>query len=100
MNRLLLLLLLSVSCFFASAREYHVSPKGSDENEGSLKAPFKTISKAAAVAVAGDTITVHEGVYREMVVPPRGGVSADKRITNRAAPGEKVQIKGSEIIKG
>lgn len=48
----------------------------------------------------GDTITVHRGVYRERVAPPRGGTSDDRRIVYRAAPGERVEITGSEIIKG
>ena len=38
-------------------------------------------------------------MYRERVNPPRGGISDDKRIVYQAAPGEKVVIKGSEIIK-
>jgi len=45
-------------------------------------------------------ITVHEGVYRERVNPPRGGSSDDKRIVYHAAAGEKVIIKGSEIVTG
>ncbi len=48
----------------------------------------------------GDTITVHKGVYRERINPPRGGESDAKRITYQAAKGEKVVIKGSEVIKG
>ncbi len=100
MIRLFVLLLTLTSHCMAFAIEYHVSPQGHDSNKGSFLAPFKTISKAASIAVAGDTITVHQGVYREMVVPPRGGNSDVKRITYRAAPGEKVEIKGSEIIKG
>ncbi len=82
------------------AAEYHVSPSGLDSNKGSKSGPFKTISAAAQVAQAGDVITVHEGVYRERVNPPRGGESDRKRIVYQAAPGEKVVIKGSEIIKG
>ena len=82
------------------AREYHVSPAGRDDHDGSIAQPFKTISAAAAIAQPGDVVTVHEGVYRERVNPPRGGTSDDLRIIYRAAPGEKVVIKGSEIIKG
>ena len=41
-----------------------------------------------------------EGVYRERNNPPRGGESDQKRIVYQAAPGEKVVIKGSEVIKG
>ena len=81
-------------------KEYHVSVKGNDTNDGSLSKPFKTIAAAANVAMPGDTITVHTGVYREQVAPPRGGNSEQERIWYRAARGEKVEIKGSEIIKG
>ncbi len=88
-----------ISCT-TGATEYHVSPSGLDSNTGSQLKPFKTISAAARIAQPGDVITVHEGVYREHVNPPRGGISDDKRIVYRAADGEHVMIKGSEIIKG
>ncbi len=42
---------------------------------------------------------MHAGTYRERVSPPRGGLSDASRITYQAAPGEKVEIKGSEIVK-
>ncbi len=83
-----------------SAKEHHVSVKGSDTNVGTQSAPLKTISAAAKVAQAGDVITVHEGTYRELINPPRGGESDAKRITYRAAEGEKVVIKGSEVVTG
>jgi hypothetical protein len=35
---------------------------------------------AAAVAQPGDVITVHAGIYRERVTPPRGGNSDSERI--------------------
>ena len=82
------------------AKEYHVSIIGNDSNDGSLSRPYKTISAAANAAVPGDVITVHTGVYREQITPPRGGNSDSERIVYEAAPGEKVEIKGSEIIKG
>jgi len=81
------------------AKEYHVSKAGLDGNPGTKANPFKTISVGAQIAQPGDTITVHEGVYRERVNPPRGGTSHDDRIVYQAALGEKVVIKGSEIIK-
>ena len=80
------------------AKEYHVSVKGSDKNNGSASMPYKTISAAAQVAQPGDVIIVHAGIYRERVTPPRGGESDTKRIIYRAAEGEKVEIKGSEIV--
>ncbi|KPL09486.1 MAG: hypothetical protein AMS26_22780, partial [Bacteroides sp. SM23_62] len=82
------------------AREYHVSINGSDDGDGSLGHPFKTISAANRVARAGDTITVHAGTYREWVDPLFGGTSHLNRIVYRAAEGEEVVIKGSEVIKG
>ncbi|UKJ07961.1 DUF1565 domain-containing protein [Solitalea lacus] len=82
------------------AKEYHVSVNGSDKNDGSLSKPFKTITAASNVAVPGDVITVHAGIYREQITPPRGGNSDQERIVYQAAKGEKVEIKGSEIIKG
>lgn len=80
--------------------EYHVSPQGNDNYIGTREKPLKTISVAAQKAQAGDIVTVHKGIYRERISPPRGGESAEKPVTYRAAEGEKVEIKGSEIIKG
>ena len=71
----------------------------SDENNGSKYLPLKTIQAGAIMALAGDTILVKGGIYREEVTPPRGGSSDNQRITYQAAKGEKVEIKGSEVIK-
>ncbi|MDE3168047.1 MAG: DUF1565 domain-containing protein, partial [Acidobacteriota bacterium] len=84
----------------APAREYHVSVHGDDRNDGSGPRPLRTISAAARAAQPGDTITVHEGTYRERVTPPRGGESDERRIVYQAAPGETAVIKGSEVIRG
>jgi alpha-N-arabinofuranosidase len=78
--------------------EYHVAKTGSDQNQGTQQNPFLTINKAASVAVAGDTVTVHEGIYREWVKPKYKGLSYKRRIIYQAAEGEKVVIKGSEHI--
>ncbi len=82
------------------AREYHVAVSGNDANEGSIVKPFKTIMAAAKVAMPGDMITVHAGTYRESITPPRGGNSDQERIVYQVGPGEKVEIKGSEVIRG
>ncbi len=79
--------------------EYHVSiSSGSDLNDGSRTAPFRTISKAAETAELGDRVVVHEGVYREWVKPAHSGHSSTTRIVYEAAEGEKAVIKGSEVI--
>ena len=78
--------------------EYHVAITGQDTNPGTAYSPFRTIQHGADQAAPGDVITVHEGIYREKVDPPRGGESDEKRITFKAVDGEAVSIKGSEII--
>jgi len=101
--RLIILLTVAFSfCPFRTlyAKEYHISPEGKDTNDGSSAKPLQTISAAAHRAQPGDVITVHEGVYRERIDPARGGQSEQKRIVYQAARGEKVVIKGSEVVKG
>jgi len=77
--------------------DYHVAKTGSNLNTGALEQPFLTINKAAWVAQPGDTITVHEGIYREWVSPRHGG-NAALRIVYQAAEGENVTISGAEVI--
>jgi alpha-N-arabinofuranosidase len=81
------------------ASQFHVATSGNDANRGTASAPLRTIQRAAALAQPGDVITVHEGVYRERVNPPRGGTADTKRIVYEAAEGEKVEVKGSELVK-
>lgn len=79
-------------------REIHVSAFSKDPGRGTADNPFSTIKEASAVALPGDTITIHEGVYREWVNPPFGGENDKSRIVYRGAPGEKAVISGSEKI--
>lgn len=90
----------SLFCMSLHAAEYHVARTGSDAAAGDASHPFQTISKAAAIAQAGDVITVHEGIYREWVSPARGGTSESERIVYQAAEGSEVIIKGSEPATG
>ncbi len=81
--------------------EFHVSKStGNDDRAGTREKPFASITRAANVAEPGDSVVVHEGVYRERVNPPRGGESYERRITYRAARGETVAICGSEAVYG
>jgi alpha-N-arabinofuranosidase len=76
----------------------HVAPHGDDTAHGGTDTPLKTISAAAQRAMPGDTVLIHAGIYREEINPPRGGSSADTRITYTAAEGETVEIRGSELL--
>jgi hypothetical protein len=80
------------------AREIHVSKKGSLNGDGALNNPMLTLDQAVQAATPGDVVLVHEGTYREVFSPAIGGSSETRRITYKAAPGEKVYIKGSERI--
>ncbi|MBD3391637.1 MAG: DUF1565 domain-containing protein [Chitinivibrionales bacterium] len=51
----------------ASGLSYHVSPDGSDSNDGSEGSPFLTITRAAGVVQPGDIVYIANGVYRENV---------------------------------
>jgi len=82
------------------AKEYHVAKNGNNSNSGTKEAPFLTIQIASNISQPGDVITVHEGIYREWVKPSLGGKSDNERIVYQAAIGEKVVIKGSEILTG
>lgn len=84
----------------ASAAEFHVAVGGNDTAPGTEAAPLRTIQHAADLAQPGDTVTVHEGIYRERVSPPRGGESDARRIVYRSAPGARAEIRGSEVITG
>src|SRR5262245_37110545 len=79
--------------------EFHVATNGNDTNSGTKSVPLRTIQRAADLAQSGDVVTVHGGVYRERISPPRGGESDTRRIIYQAAPSEQVEIKGSEIVK-
>jgi len=100
MTKLSCIILVMFMGMMIYAEEYHVAKTGDDTNKGSSNSPLKTITAAAQLAQPGDIITVHQGVYREHINPPRGGTADEKRIVYRAAPGEEVSIKGSEIIEG
>ena len=82
-----------------TAAEFHVSVSGNDAGDGTKTHMLRTISAAARLAQPGDVVTVHEGVYRERVAPPRGGESDTKRIVYQSAPGENVVVTGSEVVK-
>jgi hypothetical protein len=75
---------------------YYVSPSGDDNNPGTEAAPWRTIGKAAATLVAGDTVYIRAGTYGERVVPRNSGASG-RYITYAAYPGETPVIDGTGI---
>lgn len=80
MQRTVILAALAVVCLVAArsgATTYYVSTAGKDTNSGlSVTAPFKTITKAASVAAAGDVVHIRTGTYSESITTPRAGTTA------------------------
>lgn len=93
------LLLITLFHGAVTGTEFHVAINGNDAHRGTKSSPLRTIQRAADLAQPGDVITVHAGTYRERINPPRGGDSDSKRIVYQAARGERVEVKGSEVVK-
>ncbi|MBP5320613.1 MAG: right-handed parallel beta-helix repeat-containing protein [Kiritimatiellae bacterium] len=94
-----ILAVVSAGVRLAVAGEYVVSPHGDDTAEGSAARPWRTIQRAADVAVAGDVVTIRGGVYREWVNPVHAG-RADAPIVYQAAKGERVVVTGADPVTG
>ena len=75
------------------------SPRAADSNPGTRELPFLTINKAARVLQSGERVDIMAGVYRERIDPAYGGSGPDKIISYEAAPGAKVVVKGSRLVK-
>jgi len=79
---------------------YHVNAAtGDDANTGDAADPFATISMAASVASYGDTIIVHDGIYRESIEFNTSGYDGSP-ITLRAADGETPILSGADEVTG
>src|SRR5690242_17494867 len=74
---------------------FYVSTTGSDTNSGASGSPVKSITKAAQLANAGDTVLVSGGVYNGNVSINKSG-TASAPITIKAAEGAHVIIDGSQ----
>jgi hypothetical protein len=74
-------------------------PQATDDGPGTAERPWKTISKAAAKAGAGDLVLIRGGVYRERVVVNANG-SQETPIRFEAAPGEHVVLTGADRLTG
>jgi parallel beta-helix repeat protein len=70
----------------AYAAEYYVATNGSDSNNGSQAAPFKSIQKAVDIVRAGDTVIIRAGRHQSFTIRGKNG-SAGAPITFRGEPG-------------
>ena len=94
-------LLLSASpC--AVAGEKVVSANGNDRNPGTREEPWKTLGHACPQLVAGDTLIVLAGEYRERIVVHSSGSSEHGYITIQGEPGAVISgqgVKGKNLVQ-
>lgn len=79
--------ILTIGLSVCAASVYHVAREhasASDQNPGTAELPFRTISRGSEEGRPGDTILVHDGIYRERVVLSRSG-TREGPITLRGA---------------
>lgn len=76
---------------------YYVSTSGNNSNPGSSTLPFRTIQKAADKAIAGDSVIVRAGTYRERIEVKFSGTSG-KYVTFQGELG--ATIDGGDIFTG
>jgi parallel beta-helix repeat protein len=72
---------------------------GSDENSGSLQAPWRTLQSALDRLEPGGTVYLRAGVYDEIVTAGRGW-SRSAPGTLKAYPGERAVLTGQLTISG
>ncbi|MBD3377890.1 T9SS type A sorting domain-containing protein [candidate division KSB1 bacterium] len=89
-------ILLLITSLPAICREYYVRPSGNDLGNGTLNDPFATIQKAANVVVAGDTVCVGDGVYKEMITLLHDGTD-EAWIVFKNIPGEYPVVDGERV---
>ena len=82
-----------------TATYFYVSPSGDDANNGSYDSPWRTLTKAAHDAKAGDTIWIRAGTYNETLSPRNSGQS-DAYITFQNMESETVVINANGLDHG
>ncbi len=91
----------TVSLIVKQPQTYYVDAvNGDNAYAGTENSPFKTIQKAVDTAVAGDTVLVNPGVYKEAVTLNNGGTTAEDIIVIKAASAEKPVLYGGEAVIG
>ncbi|ADO72719.1 right-handed parallel beta-helix repeat-containing protein [Stigmatella aurantiaca] len=69
-----------------TGKSWFVSPQGSDEARGTREAPLRTLTRATALAKAGDAIRVLPGVYAETLVLEAKGTDAPVFLIGEGSP--------------
>ncbi|MEZ4271477.1 MAG: hypothetical protein R3C68_08620 [Myxococcota bacterium] len=87
----------------AWATDYFVSTSGNDAQAGSKSAPWRTLKFSLSQLVAGDTLFIRGGEYKETLMTHTGtdfphGTSWENPVTVAAYQGERVTLQGRIAI--
>lgn len=82
--------------------DFYVAVNGKDTNSGSINSPLATITKAVALAQAGDVISVRGGTYNGAQAQAKIWKSGakDKPIVIQEHPGERAILDGTGTKSG
>jgi hypothetical protein len=89
---------LAIGVFEAQTKDYYVATSGSNNNDGSIDSPWKTIMHAVRNSGGGDTVMVRAGTYTEEIWIQGSlghGGSDGKYWTLTNYPGDQPIISGS-----
>src|ERR1017187_3332721 len=83
------------------AADFHVSPQGSDANDGSPAKPFATLERARDAMRAtkksdGDTVWIHGGNFA--LLKTLELTAADSGVVYRSVAGETVRLSGGRAV--
>jgi len=83
-----------------NVKNWYVATNGSDQNDGTLEAPFKTIQYAVSQMDGADRINIREGHYHEVITIKNvaSDQSAPAEITSYN--NEKVVLNGTRVLEG
>lgn len=77
--------------------EYYVAPWGNNSYPGTFELPWQTVDYGVQHIMAGDTLIVRGGIYREYVILTVSGTSGNP-ITIKGYTGETAKICGADIL--
>jgi hypothetical protein len=58
-------------------RSYVVAPNGNDANAGTIAQPWRTLARANAILIAGDTVFIRAGTYTDPISPVSSGAAGN-----------------------
>ncbi len=74
---------------------FYISPRGSDENPGTINSPLRTLARALYVVAPGDIIFLRNGIY-DIDVEINVSGEPNNPITIQSYPGERAIFDGSK----